>query len=170
DAESSRRIAASAYGRELEALLRTLREGAFLREEVLRQWHDFVGADQVTRFFASGLGRARALLVSALRARPEAPAGAVQQEAISALEALSLRHAGEAARVTASGWSERAETARLLEDRGALWSASDGLQRSLREELTGWMGTIADEVRGAGERKRELATVAALGVNVVGVA
>jgi energy-coupling factor transporter ATP-binding protein EcfA2 len=170
DAESLRRIAASAYGRELDALRRTLREGTFFREEVIRQWHDFVGADQVTRFFASGLAKARALLLGALRARPEAPVGPVQQEAISALEALALRHAGEAARRTASGWSERSDAARLLEDRGGLWSVSDDLGGSLREELKGWMRTIADDVRAAGQRKRELAQVAALGVNVVAVA
>lgn len=170
DAESLRRITASAYAQELDALGRTLREGTFFREEVLRQWHDFVGADQVTRFFARGLARARALLLSALRTRPEAPVGAVQQEAISALEALSLRHAGEAARRTATGWSDRSDAARLLDDRGTLWAASDGLRDSLRSELRSWMRTIADDVRSAGERKRELAQVAALGVNVVAVA
>jgi energy-coupling factor transporter ATP-binding protein EcfA2 len=170
DADSSRRIAESAYEKELEALRQTLREGTFFREEVLRQWHDFVGADQVTRFFARGLARARALLVSAIRAQPEAPVGAVQQEAISALEALSLRHAAEAARRTAAQWSERSDTARLLDDRGLLWSASDGLGDSLRTELRSWMRTIADDVRTAGERKKALAQVAALGVNVVAVA
>lgn len=169
DAEALRRIAAAAYAGELDALRRTLREGSFLREEVLRQWHDFVGADQVTRLFSSGLARLRRVVLAAFRRRPDAPVGAVEEETISALEALTLRHASEAARWTAAQWSDR-EGAVLLESRGDLWSAAERLRPGLDEALERWMREIAAEVGTAGEGKRSLAQVAALGVNVVAVA
>src|SRR5207245_3630989 len=125
---------------------------------------------QTPRFFATGLGRLRALLVGTLLPRPQAPVVAVEQETVSSLVALALQHAGEAARRTSSGWLPRTDTARLLEDRGQLWSASDALGPALREELKVWIRGIADDVRAEGERKRGLAQVAALGVNVVAVA
>src|SRR5437773_1020396 len=73
DAEALRRIAETAYADELAKLSRDLRGGVLLRQEVLRRWHDFVGADQVTRFIASGLGRLRGLLLTAFRGTPTAP-------------------------------------------------------------------------------------------------
>jgi energy-coupling factor transporter ATP-binding protein EcfA2 len=170
DADALRRIATAAYEAELRELGRALRDRGVLRDEILRQWHDFVGADQVTRLFASGLGRVRAALLTALRGRPAAPLPRVEREAVAALEAEVVRRAGEAARRTAAQWSERAEGAEIIARDPTLWSASDGLAEALRAEIEEWARGITDDVRAAGDRKRATAQIAALGVNVVGVA
>jgi hypothetical protein len=169
-AESLRGIAETSYAEELGALSRTLRSGVMLRGEVLRRWHDFVGADQITRFVSSGLGRLRGLLLTAFRGTPTAPVAMVEEEMTSTLEALALRHASEAARRTASAWSERSDAAALVDRDPTLWSASAAFAPTLREGLTTWMRATIDDVRTAGGRKRAVAQVAALGVNVVGVA
>ena len=170
DAEALRRIAETAYADELAKLSRDLRGGVLLRAEVLRRWHDFVGADQVTRFISSGLGRLRGLLLTAFRGTPTAPVAIVEEEMASTLEALALRHATEAARRTASAWSERSDAAVLIEGDAALWSASDQFAPAIREGLATWMRATIDDVRAGGGRKRAVAQVAALGVNAVGVA
>ena len=170
DAEALRRIAETSYAEELDKLSRDLRGGVLLRAEVLRRWHDFVGADQVTRFISSGLGRLRGMLLSAFRGRPTAPVAIVEQEMASTLEALALRHATDAARRTASAWSERSDAAALIDRDAALWSASDQFAPAISEGLATWMRATIDDVRTAGGRKRAVAQVAALGVNAVGVA
>jgi len=170
DAEALRRIAEASYAEELEKLSRDLRGGVLLRTEVLRRWHDFVGADQVTRFISSGLGRLRGMLLSAFRGSPTAPVAVVEEEMASTLEALALRHATEAARRTASAWSERSDAAVLIDRDAALWSASDHFAPAIRDGLATWMRATIEDVRTAGGRKRAVAQVAALGVNAVGVA
>lgn len=170
DAEALRRIAETAYADELAKLSHDLRGGVLLRAEVLRRWHDFVGADQVTRFISSGLGRLRGLLLTAFRGTPTAPVAIVEEEMASTLEALALRHATEAARRTASAWSERSDAAVLIDGDAALWSASDRFAPAIREGLATWMRATIDDVRAGGGRKRAVAQVAALGVNAVGVA
>jgi hypothetical protein len=170
DAEALRRIAETSYATELSALSRDLRGGVLLRDEVLRRWHDFVGADQITRFVSTGLGRLRGLLLTAFRGTPSAPVGIVEEEMASTLEALALRHASDAARRTASAWSERSDAAALIDQYPTLWSASADLGPRLREGLATWMRATIDDVRTAGGRKRAVAQVAALGVNAVGVA
>ncbi|TME89454.1 MAG: ABC transporter [Chloroflexi bacterium] len=170
DAEALRRIAETAYADELTKLSHDLRGGVLLRAEVLRRWHDFVGADQVTRFISSGLGRLRGLLLTAFRGTPTAPVSIVEEEMASTLEALALRHATEAARRTASAWSERSDAAVLIDGDAALWSASDRFAPAIREGLATWMRATIDDVRAGGGRKRAVAQVAALGVNAVGVA
>jgi hypothetical protein len=170
DAESLRRHAQLAYADELAALSRELRGGVLLRAEVLRRWHDFVGADQITRFVASGLGRLRGLLLTAFRGTPTAPVAIVEEEMASTLEALALRHASDAARRTASAWSERSDAVALLDSYPTLWSASGEFAPKVREGLATWMRATIDDVRTGGGRKRAVAQVAALGVNAVGVA
>jgi len=170
DAEALRRIAEASYAEELEKLSRDLRGGVLLRSEVLRRWHDFVGADQVTRFISSGLGRLRGMLLSAFRGTPTAPVAIVEEEMTSTLEALALRHATDAARRTASAWSERSDAAVLIDRDAALWSASDRFAPAIRDGLATWMRATIDDVRTGGGRKRAVAQVAALGVNAVGVA
>jgi energy-coupling factor transporter ATP-binding protein EcfA2 len=170
DAESLRRIAETSYAEELAALSRTLRSGVLLRSEVLRRWHDFVGADQITRFVSSGLGRLRGLLMTAFRGSPTAPVSLVEEEVASTLEAFALRHASDAARRTATAWSERSDAAALIERDPTLWSASERFGPQLREGLATWMRATIDDVRTAGGRKKAVAQVAALGVNAVGVA
>ena len=170
DAEALRRIAETSYAEELSALSRTLRSGVLLRGEVLRRWHDFVGADQITRFVSSGLGRLRGLLMTAFRGSPTAPVAQVEEEVASTLEALALRHASDAARRTATAWSDRSDAAALIDRDPTLWSASDTFGPAMREGLAAWMRATIDDVRTAGGRKKAVAQVAALGVNAVGVA
>jgi len=170
DADGLYRIAASTYAAELASLAGALQGGLILRAEVLRRWNDFVGADQVTRFIASGIGRLRAILLTAFRGRTAAPVTIVEAEMTSTLEALALRHATEAARRTAMAWSERSQAAALVARNPALWSASEGFGPAIREGLAAWMRSIVDDVRSHAGRKRAVAQIAALGVNAVSVA
>ena len=170
DADALRRIAATTYAEELASLARAMQGGLMLREEVLRRWNDFVGADQVARFISSGIGRLRAILITAFRGAPAAPVTVIEAEMTSTLEALALRHATDAARRTSIAWSERSEAAALVAANHALWSASEGFGSAVREGLGAWMGAIVDDVRAHAGRKRAVAQVAALGVNAVAVA
>lgn len=170
DADALRRIAASAYTEELASLVRALEGGLILREEVLRRWNDFVGADQVARFISSGIGRLRAMLLTAFRGTKAAPVTVVEAEMTSTLEALALRHGTDAARRTAVAWSDRSQAAALVARNPSLWSASEGFGPAIREGLDRWMRAIVDDVRAHAGRKRAVAQVAALGVNVVSVA
>jgi len=170
DAEALRRIAASAYAEELASLVRALEGGLILREEVLRRWNDFVGADQVARFISSGIGMLRAMLLTAFRGTTPAPVTVVEAEMTTTLEALALRHATDAARRTSIAWSDRSQAAGLVARNPGLWSASQGFGPAIREDLDRWMREIVDDVRTHAGRKRAVAQVAALGVNVVSVA
>jgi energy-coupling factor transporter ATP-binding protein EcfA2 len=170
DTDALQRIAAAAYAAELASLASALQGGLILRAEVLRRWNDFVGADQVARFISSGIGRLRAMLLTAFRGRAAAPVTIVEADMTSTLEALALRHATEAARRTAMGWSDRSEAAELIARHPALWSASEGFRPAIREGLGAWMRAIVDDVRSHAGRKRAVAQVAALGVNAVAVA
>ena len=170
DADALQRIAASTYGEELAALTREVQGGLVLRAEVLRRWNDFVGADQVARFISSGIGRLRAILLTAFRGTPVAPVTAVEAEMTTTLEALALRHASEAARRTAVAWSDRSDAIALVARHPDLWTASDGFGPAVRGGLDVWMRAIVDDVRSHAGRKRAVAQVAALGVNAVAVA
>ncbi len=170
DADALRRIAATTYAEELASLATAMQGGLMLREEVLRRWNDFVGADQVARFISSGIGRLRAILVTAFRGTPAAPVTVVEAEMTSTLEALALRHATDAARRTSIAWSERSAAAALVARNPALWSASEGFGAAVGQGLGAWMGAIVDDVRAHAGRKRAVAQIAALGVNAVAVA
>jgi adenylate kinase family enzyme len=170
DADALQRMAVSTYAEELASLTRALQGGLILREEVLRRWNEFVGADQVARFISTGIGRLRAMLLTVFRGTTAAPVTVVEAEMTSTLEAISLRHATDAARRTAIAWSDRSEAAVLVARNPGLWSASEGFGIAVREGLAAWMGGIVDDVRSHAGRKRAVAQVAALGVNAVGVA
>jgi len=170
DAEALRRVAETTYAEEQAALSQSLRGGVLFRAEVLRRWNDFVGADQVTRFISSGIGRLRAMLLSAFRGAAAAPIADVEEEMASTLEALALRHASDAARRTASALSERSAGATIVASDPALWSASSDFATSMRDGLGVWMRETIDDVRAHAGRKRAVAQIAALGVNAVGVA
>ena len=170
DADALRRITVSAYAEELASLTRALGAGLILREEVLRRWNEFVGADQVARFISSGIGRLRAMLLTVFRGAADAPVTVVEAEVTTTLEALALRHASDAARRTALAWSDRSEAVALIARDPALWSASEGFGPAIQERLGAWMRAIVDDVRAHAGRKRAIAQVAALGVNAVGVA
>ena len=170
DADALQRMATAAYGEELASLNRALETGLILREEVLRRWNDYVGADQVARFISSGIGRLRAMLVTVFRGNLDAPVTVVETEMTATLEALALRHASEAARRTAVAWSDRSEAAALIASKANLWSASAQFAPEIRERLAAWMRAIVDDVRAHAGRKRAIAQISALGVNAVGVA
>jgi len=170
DADALQRIAASTYAEELASLNRALQGGLLLREEVLRRWNEFVGADQVARFISTGIGRLRAVLLTVFRPAAAAPVTVVEAEMTSTLEALALRHATEAARRTAMAWSDRSHAAELVAGNPTLWSASKAFGPAIREGLSAWMRTIVDDVRSHAGRKRAVAQIAALGVNAVAVA
>jgi energy-coupling factor transporter ATP-binding protein EcfA2 len=170
DSESLLHSASECYDVERSELARSLHSGAMLREQVLRQWQEFVGADQIARFMSSGLTRLRGMLVLAIRGRPVAPVASVEEGMVSSVEALTLRHASEAARKTAQLWSERADAAPLIEDSPALWSASPDLAAAIRTTLAEWMHGVIEDVRAASGRRHAVARVAAVGVNAVGVA
>jgi len=170
DNDALHRIAASTYAEELASLSRALQGGLILRAEVLRRWNDFVGADQVARFISSGIGRLRAMILTAFRGTTPAPVTVVEEEMTSMLEALALRHATDAARRTAMAWSDRSQAAALVARNPALWSASKGFGPAVREGLDAWMRSIIEDVRAHAGRKRAVAQIAALGVNVVAVA
>jgi hypothetical protein len=170
DSDALLRIAVSTYAVELASLKSALQGGLLMREEVLRRWNDFVGADQVARFISSGIGRLRAIVVTAFRGRAIAPVTAVEAEMTTTLEALAVRHATEAARRTAMAWSERREAAALIASNHSLWSASEDFRPHIRERLNAWMGTIVEDVRSHAGRKRAVAQIAALGVNAVAIA
>jgi hypothetical protein len=170
ESEALRQIASSAYDEQFRQLSAALRSGVLLRAEVLRQWQDFVGADQIARFVSSGLGRLRGLLIFAIRGTPVAPVASVEENMTSALEALTLRHASEAARQTAEQWSARKDAAELVDGDPTLWSASPALAPALRDTLRAWMYAVLEDVRAASGRKHAVARVAAIGVNAVGVA
>ncbi|MGI8703305.1 MAG: GTPase [Candidatus Limnocylindrales bacterium] len=170
DAEALARIAAGIYAEERGALESELRGGRFLREEVLRQWQVFVGADQVTRLFSSGIGRIRGAIVTLIRGTPPAPIATVEEQTTSDLVAVTVSHAAEAARRTAARWAERPEVADAVAGEPGLWSASPDFADRLEERLHGWVSSIATDVQGSGGSKATLARGASLGVNAVGVA
>ena len=79
--------------------------GSFLREEALRHWQDYVGADDVTRIFSQGHRGGprgdREYLPAVPRAGRRDSRGHDRRPA-----AAARLHASEAARRTASAWSE----------------------------------------------------------------
>ncbi len=163
-------IARGSYAKSLEGLRAELRDGRFLREEVLRQWHSFVNADQITRFFSSGIGRIRGAVIAAIRGTPVAPVGTVEREATSDVVTLAAAHATEAARRTAELGAARPAGAEALVSTPDLWGASRSFAGELEPRLHEWVAGIAEDVRRRGAAKRTLALGASLGVNVVGVA
>ncbi len=167
DADALRRGAATRYEAELVGLREALSRGTFLREEALRQWQAYVGADEVTRLFSTGIGRIRAA-IGAMFHRPEAPVAPVREATTDDLVGLARLHAGEAARRTAAAWADDPVVAHGVADDPSLWTVSPGFDERLRARIDGWMASIAEEVRTTGRPKRQLAQGASLGVNAIG--
>ncbi len=82
EADALRRSAQSAFESELASLRDDLARGTFLRAEALRQWQAFVGADEVTRLFSSGIGKVRGTLSALIRGTPRAPVAEVREDAL----------------------------------------------------------------------------------------
>jgi hypothetical protein len=169
DADRLRRLATDAYERELGALRDELSRGTFLRAEALRQWQEFVGADQLTRLFATGIGRVRGAVAGAFRGRQDVPVAEVRDQTLDDLTALARVRLSEAARRTAAAWSEEPAAERALEAHPEAWTVSPDIDARLGERLAGWVESIAEDVRTTGGSKRTLARGASAGVNAAGI-
>jgi energy-coupling factor transporter ATP-binding protein EcfA2 len=161
-------VADQAYARAREALDEELRRGTFLRAEVLRQWQDFIGAGQIARFLAQGIGKLVATVRSIIEPGPPAPATEVREAAFADLTALTVQHAGTAAQRTAAAWSGDRYGDMALAADDSLWRASPELAARLTDDLERWAGDIGDRIRELGRKRKGLAQVASIGVNVLG--
>lgn len=161
-------VADGAYREHRAALGEELGRGTFMRAEVLRQWQEFVGAGQVARFLAQGLGRLVASVRSLLQPGPPAPAIEVREAAFTDLVALTVQHADAAARRTSSVWMEDLHGQRALAVDPGLWGVSAGLGDRLTAALEAWALEIGEEIRRLGEQRKGWAQAASLGVNVLG--
>lgn len=167
DTEALRRAADRAYAGALDGLRDEVSRGTFLREEALRQWQSFVGADQMTRFFSEGIGRVRGAITSLLRPAT-APVAEVRAATTDDLVAAARLQAAEAARHAATAWSDAPAAASIIAEHPELWLASPDLDDRLRRRLDRWMEGISTEIQAHGRPKRTLARGATLGVNVLG--
>ena len=168
DAAAVRRVAATHFDRAMSAVREAMARGSFLREEALRHWQDYVGADDVTRIFSKGIGAVRGAIASIFRPA-RAPVAEVREATTDDLLAVARLHAAEAARRTASAWSEdRAVTDAVAAD-PSLWGPSPGFDDRLRARLDAWIVSIGSDIAETGEGKRRLAKGASIGVNAIGV-
>ena len=163
-----RAFADAAYERARANLGEELKRGTFLRAEVLRQWQDFIGAGQVARFLAEGIGKLVATVRSMFDPGPPAPATEVREAAFADLNALTVQHADTAAQRTATEWSnDRYGSLALAADEG-LWRASPGLAARMTDDLERWAGSIGEEIRAMGASRKGWAQAASIGVNAIG--
>ena len=168
DAAALRRAAADNHERGLIALRGALARGTFLREEALRHWQTFVGADDVTRLFSKGIGAIRGMIASVFRPST-APVAEVREATSDDIVALARQHAAEAARRTATAWSDEPMVARRVADDPTLWGTSAGFDDRLRQRIDDWIASIAADIAQTGEGKKRLAKGASIGVNAIGV-
>ncbi len=163
-----RAAADRAYAGARSALAEELKRGTFLRAEVLRQWQDFIGAGQVARFLAEGIGKVVATIRSLFEPGPPAPATEVREAAFADLTALTLQHADTAAQRTATEWSnDRYGSLALAADEG-LWRASPDLASRIARDLDDWAREIGERIRALGARRKGWAQAASIGVNAIG--
>jgi energy-coupling factor transporter ATP-binding protein EcfA2 len=167
DTEALRRTAERAYSGGLTSLRQELARGTFLREEALRHWQAFVGADQVTRFFSEGIGRVRGAIAAIFRPAT-APVAEVRAATTDDLIAVARLHAAEAARRTATAWSDAPAMTRIVAERPELWLPSPDLDTQLKGRLEDWIGEIVEDIQAHGRPKRMLARGASVGVNALG--
>ncbi|MCV0402879.1 MAG: GTPase domain-containing protein [Chloroflexi bacterium] len=163
-----RRAAEQSYAQARRSLREDVAAGTFLRAEVLRQWQDFIGAGQIARFLADGIGKVRATISSLIRPTPEAPATEVRAAAFADLTALAVQHADTAAQRTAAQWAEDRYGALALEADARLWRASPDMSARLSADLEAWGRMIGERIRTMGSRRKGFAKVASVGVNAVG--
>jgi hypothetical protein len=169
EADAVVRVATTAFEQELGALRDDLFRGTFLRAEALRQWQAFVGADEITRLFSTGIGKIRGTVSAFLRGTPRAPVAEVREEALADIVAHARSHAAEAARRTATSWSDEAATMAAVADDPGLWGPSPQFDERFAGRLEGWVADIAADVQATGGGKRRLARGASVGVNAAGV-
>jgi hypothetical protein len=167
DIEALRRTAERAHAAGLDTLREEVGRGSFLREEALRHWQAFVGADQMTRFFSEGIGRIRGAIAAVFRPAT-APVAEVRAATTDDLVAVARLQLADAARRTATDWSDTSTMARIVAERPDLWSPSPDVDGRLRDRLEGWIEGITSEIQAHGRPKRMLARGATVGVNVLG--
>jgi energy-coupling factor transporter ATP-binding protein EcfA2 len=167
DVAALRRIALTDHERELAALRDELSRGTFLRDEALRHWQRYVGADDITRLFSRGIGAIRGAITAVFRPTA-APVTEVREATTDDLIAVVRRHAAEAARRTATTWADEPRVAEVVGDRSDLWTTSAGFDERLRTRLEGWIASIGEDIATTGEGKRRLARGASIGVNALG--
>lgn len=167
DVEALRRMAARSYESSLVALRGDVGRGTFLREEALRHWQSYVGADQITRFFSEGIGRLRGAIAAIFRP-VGAPVAEVRAATTDDLVAIARLQAAEAARRTAGAWSAEPAVSSVIDGLADLWLPSPAFDGRLRAGLDGWIEGIVAEIQAHGQSKRLLARGASVGVNVLG--
>jgi energy-coupling factor transporter ATP-binding protein EcfA2 len=167
DVAATARMARTAYARELAALREAAAGGGFLRQEALRQWHAYVGADQITRLFSRGIGKLRGLFSAVVRPA-RAPVNEVREATVDDLTALAHVHASEAARQTAAAWMDVPPAARVLGTEAATWTASPDFDARLRRRLDDWVREIGEDIQARGASRRTIAWGASIGVNALG--
>ena len=167
--ERLRAHASETYEQQTQALIARITEGRFLREEVMRQWHEFVHQGAVARGLMGGVERLRGMVRTWIQPPAAAPVDEVEEGAFTDLTALAVSHAHEAARRTATTWSFDPLGTQLLAADGTLWANSEDLGAELRGRLERWIGEIAALIGQEGDRRRVMARAASVGVNVVGV-
>jgi energy-coupling factor transporter ATP-binding protein EcfA2 len=167
DVEALRRTADRAYESGLSALQDEISHGRFLREEALRHWQAYVGADQITRFFSEGIGRVRGAIAAIFRPTV-APVAEIRAATTDDLLDVARLQAAEAARRTATAWSAEPSTAPIVAETADLWLPSSDFETKLRAGLDAWIDGIAAEIQAHGQSKRLLARGASVGVNVLG--
>jgi hypothetical protein len=167
DVEALRRTLTHHFDRRLEDLRSEVGRGTFLREEALRHWQQFVGADQITRFFSQGIGRVRGAIAAIFRPA-RAPVAEVQAATTDDLLAVARSEAAEAARLVAAAWSDDPSVRDDIAADPTLWGTSTGFDERLRSRLDGWIEGINADIAATGRPKRELARGASIGVNALG--
>jgi energy-coupling factor transporter ATP-binding protein EcfA2 len=167
DVEALRRSAEIEYEKELIGLRTELGRAAFLREEALRHWQAFVGADQITRYFTRGIGRVRGAVGLILRP-VQAPVAEIRSATTDDVVAVGRLHAAEAARRTAADWADHPAVAEAIAVDASLWATSIDFDDRFRRRLNAWIDGIADEVRTTARPKQFLARGASIGVNAIG--
>jgi energy-coupling factor transporter ATP-binding protein EcfA2 len=167
DVEALRRTADRAYEQGLLAVQDEIRHGRFLREEALRHWQAYVGADQMTRFFSQGIGRVRGAIAAVFRPAT-APVAEVRAATTDDLLQVARLQAAEAARRTATAWAAEPSTTAVVAEHADLWLPSPAFDDRLRAGLGDWIDGIAADIQAHGESKRLLARGASVGVNALG--
>jgi energy-coupling factor transporter ATP-binding protein EcfA2 len=167
DVEALLRSAEHEFEKELISLRTELGRAAFLREEALRHWQSFVGADQITRYFSRGIGRVRGALGSIIRPA-RAPVAEIRSATTDDIVAVGRLHAAEAARRTATDWADHAAVSEAVAADPSLWATSIDFDDRFRRRLNAWIDGIADEVRATARPKQFLARGASIGVNAIG--
>jgi hypothetical protein len=167
DTEALRRIAERSYEAATVGLRQELGRGTFLREQALRHWQEYVGADQVTRFFSQGIGRIRGAIAAVFRpATP--PVAEVRAATMEDLIAAARLQAAEAARQTATAWADMPAVSQTVADSPGLWGATPDFDQRLAARLDAWIEGIVSDIQRHGSSKRLLARGASVGVNVLG--